>query len=402
MAEVRYHEVTDFGPIHDEREIEAVVEVLREGFPDLGPRVAEFERRCSEILGKERGVMVNSGSSALQLAFDLLDCKPGDELITPPLTFSTDIAPLVRGGVVPAFVDVEPDTFQIDPDGIEEMISPRTKAIWAPDLIGNCPDWDRIREIADAHGLLVVEDACDVFGSWLNGTPTGTRCDIVVTSFARTHAVTAAAMGGIVATDDAEWFDQSVMRRRHGRRQELYRFGSTPREDDPYGILEDGTEYDFRHMYDNLGYGFQPSELIAAYGLVQLDKLDEFNGRRRHAFEMYDEVLAKSGTEKVVRPKVTEGVDTTWMHYPFFLAEGIDRNAVQKYFLDRGIPTRMVFSGNILRQPGFAGIERRTPDAGLSNANRVMNRALALPTHHGLTSDDIGHVVQVLGDWAAE
>jgi CDP-6-deoxy-D-xylo-4-hexulose-3-dehydrase len=399
VESMKYHEVTDFGPVHDEREIEAVVEVLREGFPDLGPRVAEFEKRSAAILGKERGVMVNSGSSALQLAFDLLECEPGDEVITPPLTFSTDIAPLVRAGVTPAFVDIEEETFQIDPSGIEEMITPRTKAIWAPDLIGNCPDWDKIREIADAHHLIVMEDACDVFGSWLNGTPTGTRCDIVVTSFARTHAVTAAAMGGLVATNNPDWFDQSIMRRRHGRRQELYRFGSIPREDDPYGILEDGTQYDFRHMYDNLGYGFQPSELIAAYGLVQLDKLDEYNGRRRFAFEQYDAVLAQSGSDKVVRPRVTEGLDTTWMHYPFQLAEGVDRNIVQKFFLERGIPTRMVFSGNILRQPGFSEIKRRVPDGGLPNADRVMNRALALPTHHGLTGEDVDHIVDVLTDW---
>jgi len=169
----------------------------------------------------------------------------------------------------------------------------------------------------------------------------------------------------------------------------------------PSGPAEavDGTQYDFRHMYDRLGYGFQPSELIAAYGLVQLDKLEDYNGRRRYAFDQYDKVMAESGSEKSIRPQPTEGVDTTWMHYPFQLAEGIDRNIVQKFFLERGIPTRMVFSGNILRQPGFSAIKRRVPGGGLPNADRVMNRALALPTHHGLTDEDIEHVEEVLSDW---
>jgi CDP-6-deoxy-D-xylo-4-hexulose-3-dehydrase len=187
--------VTEAGATHDEREIEAVVEVLRTTRLDLGPRVEEFERQIAELLAKRHGVMVNSGTSALRLAIDLLGCEPGDEVITPVVTFSSDVAPLVQSGIVPAFVDVDPETYQIDVDRIEEMIGPRTRAIVAPNLVGNCPDWDRIRAIADQHGLLVVEDSCDVLDSWLRGTRTGTRADIVATSFARGHAITAGLSG---------------------------------------------------------------------------------------------------------------------------------------------------------------------------------------------------------------
>ena len=143
------------GSVHDEEEIEAVVEVLRGGPSALriSKNVKAFEQGVAEYFGKRRGIMVNSGSSALYLAVELLGCEPGDEVITSSVTFSTDVAPLVRAGLVPAFVDVEPDTFNIDVDGIEAMISPRTKAILVPNLIGNCPDWDRIREIADRHQL---------------------------------------------------------------------------------------------------------------------------------------------------------------------------------------------------------------------------------------------------------
>src|SRR5438105_5100954 len=184
MADTRMHRVTEAGPVHDEREIEAVLEVLRSGLLDLGPRVDEFERRSAEYLAKSHGVMVNSGTSALWLAVDLLGCEPGDEVITPPLTFSSDIAPLVRNGIVPVFVDVEPDTFQIDVSGIEAAIGPRTKAILAPNLVGNCPDWDAIRAIANEHGLLVVEDSCDVLDCQLRGTRPGLRADMPGTSFA--------------------------------------------------------------------------------------------------------------------------------------------------------------------------------------------------------------------------
>jgi CDP-6-deoxy-D-xylo-4-hexulose-3-dehydrase len=362
--------------------------------------VAEFERRGAELLAKRHGVMVNAGTSALWLAVDLLGCAPGDEVITSPLTFSSDIAPLVRSGIVPAFVDVEPDTFQIDVDGIEAMIGPRTKAILAPDLVGNCPDWDRIRAIADRHGLLVVEDSCDVLDSYLRGTRTGLRADIVVTSFARSHAMTAAGNGGLIAVDDPEWLDQTLVRRRWGRRSETYLFGSRQGSDDRFGPLADGTPYDLIFVFDDMGYNFEPSEIMAAYGLVQMDKLGEFNARRRRSFAALDRVLETHG-DRVVRPRTTEGVETTWMRYPFLLAEGVDRTEAQEFFLTRDIPTRMVWTGNILRQPGFAGISRRVPDGGLPNADRVMDRALSLPTHHGLTSDDVGHMVEALTDWAS-
>ncbi|HEX7095816.1 MAG TPA: DegT/DnrJ/EryC1/StrS family aminotransferase [Acidimicrobiales bacterium] len=398
MATGRRHRITDAGPVHDQREIDAVVEVLREGTLDLGARVAEFERRGAELLAKRYGVMVNSGTSALWLAVDLLSCEPGDEVITSPLTFSSDIAPLVRSGIVPVFVDITPDTFQIDVERIEEMIGPRTKAILAPNLVGNCPDWDRIREIADRHGLLVVEDSCDVLDSYLRGTRTGLRADIAVTSFARTHAITAAGNGGLIGVDDETWLDQTLVRRRWGRRSETYLFGSRKGSTERFGPLADGTPYDLMFVFDDMGYNFEPSEIMAAYGLVQLDKLHEFNRRRQANFAAIDDAIARHD-DKVVRPRTTDGVDTTWMRYPFLLADGIDRVAVQEHFLRYDIPTRMIWTGNILRQPGFAGIAHRAPSDGLPNCDRVMDRALSLPTHHALTSDDIGHIVDAIVAW---
>lgn len=398
MSTPRVHKITEAGPVHDQREIDAVVKVLESGIMDLGPNVAEFEQRAAALLAKQHGVMVNSGTSALWLAVDLLGCEPGDEVITSPLTFSSDIAPLVRNGIIPAFVDVEPDTYQMDVSKIEEMITPRTKAILTPNLAGNCPDWDAIREIADAHGLLVVEDSCDVLDSWLRGTRTGERADIVVTSFARSHSMTAAGNGGLIAVNDAEWHDHNLVRRRWGRRSETYLFGSRKGSEDRFGPLADGTPYDLIFVFDDMGYNFEPSEIMAAYGLVQMDKLPEFNARRNRNKAQLDAAMAQHA-DKVVLPRTTEGCETTWMRYPFLLADGIDRTAAQEFFVERNVATRMMWTGNILRQPGFAHIAHRQPTGGLPGADQVMNRALSLPLHHGLTSDDMGHIIESTNDW---
>src|SRR5262249_1147384 len=172
--------------VHDQAEIDAVLEVLQGGPTGLRPgkNVAAMEARTAELFGKPLGMMCNSGSSALYLALELLGLPRGSEVITSPLTFSTDISSIVRAGMIPAFVDVEPEPFNVDVSAIEAMITDKTKAMLFPNLIGNAPDWDAIRVIADRHGLKVIEDSCDALGATLRGTPTGTRSDISVTSFA--------------------------------------------------------------------------------------------------------------------------------------------------------------------------------------------------------------------------
>ncbi|HZP29296.1 MAG TPA: DegT/DnrJ/EryC1/StrS family aminotransferase [Acidimicrobiia bacterium] len=390
-------EIAKPGALHDEREIEAVLEVLRTSTLDLGPKIEEMERRTAELLAKRHGVMVNSGSSALRLAIDLLHLEPGDEIITSVLTFSTDIAPMVQSGIVPVLVDVEPASYQINVDRIEEMIGPRTKAILTPNLVGNCPDWDRIRAIADAHGLKVVEDSCDVLDSWLRGSRTGTRSDISVTSFARTHSITAAGNGGMVGIDDDDLLDECLMLRRWGRRSEQYLYGSKKGDDDRFSVTVDGMPYDNIFVFENIGYNFEPSEIGAAYGCVQLDKLQDYNERRRYAFRRYDDFF--SGQEdRFVRPATTPDVDSTWMLYPYMVRDdaGFTRTEAQEFLESRGVPTRVVWSGNITRQPGFASIARREPVDGFPNADRVMASALMLPTHQALSSDDVGYVVEQL------
>jgi CDP-6-deoxy-D-xylo-4-hexulose-3-dehydrase len=394
------------GSVHDEREIEAVVEVLR-GPPTalrIGKNVRAMEQRVAELFGKRRGVMCNSGSSALYLAVEVLDLQPGDEVVTSAVTFSTDIAPLVRAGAVPAFVDVTPDTFQIDVDAIEEMISPRTKAILAPNLIGNAPDWDRVRAIADQHRLMVVEDSCDALGLTLRGTPTGTRADISLTSFALSHIITAAGTGGMVCFDDDALADRALLLRRWGRRSEVQLFGSRKGVDKRFFSSIDGDlEYDNLFIFDEVGWNFEPSELSAAFGLVQLDKLSENLERRQRSFELTSAQVAR-WPNLFTLPRLTEGVETGWHMFPLIINPdgGIRRGELQQWMESHGIDTRMVWTGNATRQPAFRDVPHGVPAAGLPNADRVMEWGLVLPNHHALTDDDCSWIGECLEQFVNE
>jgi CDP-4-dehydro-6-deoxyglucose reductase, E1 len=388
------------GSVHDDAEIEAVVAVLRGGPTALriGARVRAFESGVAALFGKRRGVMCNSGSSALYLAVELLGAGPGDEVVTSAVTFSTDVAPLVRAGLVPAFVDVEPDTFNIDVDGIEAMISDRTVAILAPNLIGNAPDWDRIRAIADARHLRVIEDSCDALGATLRGTPTGTRSDISVTSFALSHIITAAGTGGMVLLDDDELVDRCLLLRRWGRRSEVQIYGSKKGLDRRFfSRIGDDLEYDNLFIFDEVGWNFEPSEVSAAFGLVQLGKLPRFLERRRRNFALLSDRFGRH-RDAFVLPRTTEGVETGWHMFPVLIRpeSRIRRADLQQWMESHGVDTRMVWTGNAARQPAFRGVPHRVPARGLPNADRVMECGLVLPNHHGLTDEDCAYIGDVV------
>jgi CDP-6-deoxy-D-xylo-4-hexulose-3-dehydrase len=382
------------GSVHDREEIDAVVAVLESGAGGLriGRNVREFEAAVAELFGKRRGIMCNSGSSALYLAVELLDLSPGTEVLTSVLTFSTDIASLVRAGLVPVFVDVEADTYNVDVDAMERLMSPATKAVLAPNLIGNAPDWDRIRTLADANDLQVIEDSCDALGATLRGTPTGTRSDISVTSFALSHLITAAGTGGMVLVDDDELADRCLLLRRWGRRSELQLYGSK-RGDKRFFSEIDGLEYDNLFIFDEVGWNFEPSELSAAFGLVQLRKLPRFLDRRRRNFARLHEHFARY-PEHFVLPRQLDGLDTGWHMFPILIRpeSGIRRAELQEELEARGIDTRMVWTGNVLRQPAFRDVPHRADPRGYPNADRVMEHGLVLPCNHGISDEDVDYI----------
>ncbi|EGD53415.1 DegT/DnrJ/EryC1/StrS family aminotransferase [Gordonia neofelifaecis] len=389
--------------VHDEREIEACLKVLRGGpyAMKIGENVAEMERRVAELYGKKLGLMCNSGSSALYLALELLGLPKGSEVITSPLTFSTDVSPIVRGGWVPVFVDVEPDTYNVDVGKIEELITEKTGAILVPNLAGNAPDWDAIRTIADRHGLKVIEDSCDCIGTTLRGTKTGSRSDITVTSFAMAHIITCAGNGGMVCLDDELLRDKGLMLRRWGRRSEPHLFGSAG-EGRVFREELDGVAYDNDFIFDVLPWNFEPSELGAAFGLVQLSKLEQ-NYRRRH--QIFEAFSAAFGAypDLFRLPRQLPDFHTAWLCYPVTVRSdaGFTRSDLQESLEAEGIDTRTVWSGNVTRHPMMRDVEYRVPAGGLPFADEVFERGMSLGMSHGMSDEELGHVVASIHAFAS-
>lgn len=392
------------GSVHDEAEIEAVTRVLRGGPAALriGKETREMERLVAESFGKARGIMCNSGSSALYLAIELLSLDEGDEILTSPLTFSTDIAPIVRSRLVPVFVDVVADTFQIDVEKIEANIGPRTRAILAPNLIGNCPDWDKLRSIADRHDLRLIEDSCDCLGATQDGRPTGTRSDISVTSFALSHIITAGGTGGMVLLDDTELADRCLMLRRWGRRSEPQIFGSQKGKGERFFSDLDGLEYDNLFIFDEVGWNFEPSELSAAFGVVQMGKLPENLARRKQNFEILNERFSRY-LDKLVLPRTTPGIDTAWHMFPLLLRPeaAVRRGDFQQHMESHGVDTRMVWTGNVTRQPAFKNVPMRVQPGGLPEADRVMETGLILPMNHALDDATMHRIADLVDEFFA-
>jgi CDP-6-deoxy-D-xylo-4-hexulose-3-dehydrase len=387
---------------HGEEEIQAVVDVLRSGHQGLriGKNVHEMETRVAALSGKALGAMCNSGSSGLYLAVELLDLPQGSEVITSPLTFSTDVAPIVRAGLVPAFVDVRPGTFNIDEDAIEAMVTAKTRAMLIPNLAGNCPDWDVIRRIADRHGLKLIEDSCDALGPTLRGTPTGARADISVTSFSMAHIITCAGTGGMVMVDDEESRNRALLLRRWGRRSEPNLFGTTG-TGRVFRENLDGVDYDNDFIFDVLPWNFEPSELGAAYGVVQLNKLEANYKRRKELFAAYTAAYG-AFPEFFTTPVETPDLDTAWLCYPVMIIADapFTRSELQEAIEGDGIDTRTVWSGNVTRHPMMAGVEYRQPAGGLPEADAVFARGMTLGMSHGLADPEVERIADSIHRFA--
>jgi CDP-6-deoxy-D-xylo-4-hexulose-3-dehydrase len=393
------------GAMLDQNEIDAVVAVMEADYGMVvGLKVGEFEAQCADILGHRYGVMVNSGSSALMLAMRMIGAPKGSEVITPVLTFSTDVASIVHAGYIPALVDVVLDTYQIDIDKIEAMIGPKTRAMLIPNLVGGVPDWDRLRALADKHKLVLVEDSADTLGAQLRGRPTGKRADITITSFSIFHIITCLGNGGLVAVDDESLWDWGLMARSWGRSSEKYLHG-TKRADSDGRFLEDldGIPYDGMFIFEDVAYGFIPNEAGAAFGLEQLKKLDTFWALRDANFRKHAAYL-EAHPDVFVTARLLDDVKTSWICYPVQLRPelGWSRRGLQIHLEEAGIFTRVIFSGNITRHPMMKGVDYRAAPDGYPVADQIMEQGLMLPCHPTMTDDDCQYLYQVLEDWVAQ
>lgn len=376
--------------VHGEAEIAAVVDVLQSSTM-MGERVRAFEARIAALFDKRHGIMVNSGSSANYLAVRLLGLEPGAEVITPVLTFATTLAPILQHGLVPAFVDVEDGTYNIDVARIEELITPRTRALMIPSLIGNLPDWDVIADIAARHELLVIEDSADTLGATLRGRATGARSDISTTSFYGSHVINCAGNGGMLCVNDEQQMRRARLLRSWGRSSSL--FVDSERVEHRFDVSVGGIPYDAKFVFEELGFNLEPSELGAAFGLVQLERLPENIERRRHNFQRHRDFFAR-WEEWFILPRELPDVRTGWLAFPLTLRDDapFGRRELQVFLERRNIQTRTVFTGNALRQPAFAGIAHCAPADGFAHADRVMRGGMLLGCHHGLSEPQLDHV----------
>ncbi|MBY6128388.1 aminotransferase class I/II-fold pyridoxal phosphate-dependent enzyme [Qipengyuania aquimaris] len=384
--------------VHGEEEIAAVVEVLRTS-TQMGPKVREMQERVSKLFAKKHGIMVNSGSSANYLAMELLDLEEGSEVITPALTFATTVAPIVRGRLVPAFIDAAVGTYNIDVEKIEELITPKTKAMMIPSLIGNLPDWDRIREIADHHGLMVIEDSADTLGATLRGESTGTRSEISTTSFYGSHVINAAGNGGMLCVSDEELARKALLLRSWGRTSSLYQDSESIEK--RFNVDVDGISYDAKFLFDELGFNVEPSEMGAAFGLVQLDKLENNISAREHNFARQMEFF-KQYEEWFILPEQMPDSRTGWLSFPLTIRPDapFERRELQIWFEERDIQTRPVFTGNILRQPAMQNVETRVTKDGYPVSDAVMRGGILLACHHGLDEAQIDYMHETFEGFA--
>ncbi|WP_066778109.1 DegT/DnrJ/EryC1/StrS family aminotransferase [Sphingomonas sp. CCH5-D11] len=386
--------------VHGEAEIAAVVEVLRSS-TQMGARVREMEARVAALFEKKHGIMVNSGSSANYLAVELLKLPPGSEVITPVLTFITTVAPIIRAGLVPVFVDVREGTYNINEDQIEELITDRTRAMMVPSLIGNLPDWDKLHAIAKRHNLIVIEDSADTLGATLRGTSTGTRSDISTTSFYGSHVINAAGNGGMLCVNDDALADRARLLRSWGRSSSL--FVDSESISRRFDVALQGIPYDAKFVFEELGYNLEPSEVGAAFGLVQLDKLDHNIALRERNFARHRAFFERYA-DWFILPEQLPDSRTGWLALALTIREDapFDRRTLQIFLEEHDIQTRVVFTGNILRQPAMMNVEVRTAAGGYPMADAVMRGGILLACHHGLTDAEIDYIHTCFEEFASQ
>jgi CDP-6-deoxy-D-xylo-4-hexulose-3-dehydrase len=395
-----FYNQTNYG----DEEIDAVVEVLKTQSFSLvsGKKSLEFEKEISGIFGKKFGLFVNSGSSANLLALASLDLNKGSEIITPCLTFSTTISPILQLGLIPSLVDVDIRTLNIKVQDIEKCINKNTKAIFVPNLIGNVPDWDELKKIAKKHNLYLIEDSADTIGYDFRGSNTGQLSDISTTSFYGSHIITCAGIGGMACTNDPELYEKMKIVRGWGRSSELFSpDASLSIEDnlkDRFDIEINGMSYDKKFIFEKEGYNFFAPEICAAFGLIQLKRFDEFFTKRVANFNYLKNSITNKLSNYIITPEETKGVKTCWLAYPVILRESEKnlRTNLQIFLERKNIQTRTIFSGNITRQPIMDGKVYRTNEFKFENADYIMKNGMLVGCHPKLEQVDLDYICNSL------
>lgn len=380
--------------VFGEEEKQAVMRSMNNKWLASGPLVKEFEEKVAKLFGKKYGIAVNSGSSANLLAIQSLHLLPGSEVITPACTFSTTVSSIVHNNLVPVFIDSVVGRYTINEDLVEKAITKKTKIIMVPQLVGGVCDMPRLRKIADKHKLVLIDDSCDTFAPYFNSKTAASYSDLTTTSFYGSHIITALGFGGMILTDLEEQRNRMLTLRDWGR------VGNDKEEfTKRFNFAVDDIPYDAKFLYSELGYNLKMNEAAAAFGLVQLKRLDGFLKKRTHNFNKLKQIFGKY--EKwLVLPYLLDGAKTNWLAFPLTVKKDapFTRYDFLKHLESKGIQTRVLFSGNIVRHPVYKNLKFKV-SGSLKNADTIMASSLLLGCHQALTDNDIRYVRQTSEDF---
>ena len=394
------------GRVFDDADLVSLVDASLDFWLTTGRFADAFERRFAKVFGRRHCILVNSGSSANLAAFSALTSpklgsrrvKPGDEVITVAAGFPTTVNPIIQQRAVPVFLDVHVPTYNVDVTHLEDALSDRTRAVMIAHTLGNPFDLATVAAFCEEHDLWLVEDCCDAVGATYGGRHVGSFGDLATTSFYPAHHITMGE-GGAVITNRGKLKVLVESFRDWGRDcwcEPGKENTCGKRFDQQFGDLPHG--YDHKYVYSHIGFNLQLTDMQAAVGLAQLDKLDGFIATRRANFQLLQEGLAPL-EEYLILPEATPHSEPSWFGFPLAIRPDapLDRNKLIKGLEGRGIATRLLFAGNLLRQPAYRNIEHRVVGE-LTNSDFVMNNALWLGVFPGLGEPQIDYIVEVLHD----
>lgn len=368
----------------------AVLKALDEGWLGLGKYSLEFSKKIAGILGKKHGVFVNSGSSGTFLALKILNLPVGSEVITPACTFATTFAAVLNNSLVPVVADSHLGSYNLNLDYLPKMLSKKTRAVIIPHTLGSLNDLPRLQQFCRQHNLYFIEDSCDTIGGKFSGKPTGSFSDISVCSFYASHHITAGGGGGMICMNDDKLFARAQAYRDWGR------FGDDVENiEERFNYKIDGIHYDRKFIYSTIGFNFKPTEMQAAFGLIQLTKLSAFNKTRKRNFNRLKQHLNKY-KEYFILPEDLKRAEAYWLALPITLKDNVPfkRIDILRFLESKNIQTRLLFAGNILRQPAFRNVEHRVVGE-LVNADKIMHDTFVIGCHHGLTDEMVDYVCSV-------
>lgn len=383
--------------VYGKKEIKAVTDVLKNNSLSLmdGKNVKNFEKIVSKMFGKKYGLMVNSGSSANLLALASLGLKKGSEIITPTLTFSTTVSPIYQLGFIPKFVDVEKQRYVVDIEQIKKAISKKTKAIIIPNLLGNIPDWKKIKNLCKNKKIFLIEDSADTIGYKIYGKNTGLLSDVVTTSFYASHIVTGAGFGGMVCFNDKKLYEKAKILRAWGRSSAI--FNENESISNRFKKDKFKFNYDKKYVFLDFGYNFIPSEISAAFAIEQIKNLNKNFKRRVRNFKLLSKNLINFD-QLFELPLQEKNVKTCWLAYPIVVKKNkyFNRDELQKYLELNNIQTRVIFSGNILKQPLMKNKKYSKIINCDLESNRIMKNGILIGCHHGMDDKEIKILLKVI------